>query len=286
MYILSTILNAIKDRVQNKPVEITDIYLGSQTTEDSDTLHFVNFYKTLTFFTYIGQTSQAYTPLAIRRSAVKKTAKGEIERISYRVDNVNKGMSAYAASKDFRNKRIVTRLIFRDYLNSSSDAKIIFDGFIQSILFEQKSMSVTCAPKIGSLSFETGWPYQIQCHARFGDSYCQINKELSENKVTGTVTGGTSSTVIDTANLNQADNYWNWGTITFTSGDNNGSSRKIVDFDKAANTLTLDYVLDNIVSSGDTYMLYRGCDKALETCESTYNNTINYHGFHTIPLRK
>ena len=286
MYSLSAILTAIKNRIQNKPVEIHDVYLGSQTAEDSNTLHFVNFYKSMTFFTYISHVSQSYIPLAVNRGAIKKTSKGEIERASYRIDNVNKGMSAYAAAHDFRNKRIVTRLIFRDYLSSYLDAKVVFDGFIQAILFEQKSMSITCTPKIGSLSFETGWPYQIQCNAKFGDAYCLINKELSANKVTGTVTGGTTTTLIDTVNLTQANDYWNWGTVTFTSGLNNGDSRKINDFDQATKKATLDYALDNAVIAGDTYMIYRGCDKTLNMCDTVYGNTINCHGFHTIPLRK
>jgi len=286
MYSLSAILQFIQTRVQNKPVEIHDIYLGSQTAEDSNTLHFVNFYKSLNFFTYLGHAAQAYTPLAVSRSSVKRTSKGEVERVSYRVDNVNKAMGAYAAAHDFRNKRIVTRLIFRDYLASYLDAKIIFDGYIQAIIFEQKSVSATCTPKIGSLSFETGWPYQIQCNAKFGDTYCLIDKELPANKVTGSATGGTKGTLIDTANLTQANDYWNWGTVTFTSGLNNGDSRKIVDFDAATDTITLDYLLDNTVAAGDTYTSYRGCAKTLDMCLNTYNNTVNYHGFHTIPLRK
>ena len=147
-------------------------------------------------------------------------------------------------------------------------------------------MIASCVPIIGSLSFETGWPYQIECNARFGDAYCKINKEAAENKVTGTATGGTTTTLIDTNNLTQANDYWNWGIVTFTSGNNNGSSRKILDFDAATDTATFDYALDNAVAIGDTYTIYRGCDKTLNICDVTYSNTANYHGFHTIPLTK
>ena len=286
MLSLSATLIAIKNQLQHKPVEIHDIYLGSQTSEDSNTLHYVNFYFPLYFFTYLGHTSQVYSPLGISRSAIKKGSQGEIERVGYQLDNVNKTMSEFAASHDFRNKRIVTRLIFRDHLSSYLDAKIVFDGFIQNLVFSRKQMSASCTPVIGSLGFETGWPYQIACNARFGDAYCQINKEAAENKVTGTVTDGTTTTVIDTINLIQADDYWNWGTITFTSGNNNGSSRKILDFDAATDALTLDYALDTAATAGDEYVVYRGCDKTLNSCDTIFSNTINYHGFHTIPLTK
>jgi len=279
-------LIAIKNQLQNKPVEIHDIYLGSQTIEDSNTLHFVNFYFPITFFTYIGHATQTYTALGVSRTAAKKTASGEIERINYQVDNVNKAMGAYAAAHDFRNKRIVTRLIFRDHLSSYLDAKIVFDGKIQGISFERSSAMATCVPIIGSLSFEPGWPYQIECNARFGDAYCKINKEAAANKVTGSATSGSTTTLIDTTNLTQADDYWNWGVVTFTSGNNDGSSRKILDFDAASDKLTLDYALDNAVVVGDAYVVYRGCDKTLSRCGDTFSNTANYHGFHTIPLTK
>lgn len=283
---LSATLIAIKNQVQHKPVEIHDIYLGSQIVEDTNTLHFIGFYRSIIFFTYIGHIEQVYTSLYIQRTAIKKSSKGEIERISYRIDNVNKAMGAYAAAHDFRNKRVVTRLIFRDHIGSYLDAKIVFDGFIQSISFPEKRMEASCVPRIGSLSFETGWPYQIQCNAKFGDSYCTTNKELAANKVTGSATGGTTTTLIDTVNLTQIDDYWNFGTVTFTSGNNNGISRKIIDFDNTTRKATLDYALDNAVIEGDAFVIYRGCDKTLTMCGTPYSNTDNYHGFHTIPLRK
>lgn len=286
MYSLSATLIAIKNQVQHKPVEIHDIYLGSQTAEDSNTLHFINFYLAKTFFTYLGHVSQSYTPLAINRTAIKKTSRGEIERVSYRIDNINKAMSAYATVHDFRNKRVVTRLIFRGNLTSYLDCKIIFDGFIQAISFEQKSMSATCVPVLGSLKIETGWPYQIQCNAHFGDEFCTVNKNTTANKLTGTATGGSTTTLIDAVKLNQVNDYWNWGIVIFTSGLNNGDSRKIIDFDQITNKVTLDYALDNAILAGDTYTIYRGCDKTLNMCDTTYGNTVNYHGHHAIPLRK
>jgi hypothetical protein len=283
---LTATLTAIKNQAQHKPVEIHDLYLGSQTSEDALTTCLANFYWPINFFTYIGHAAQVYTPLGVSRSGVKKNAKGEIERINYQVDNVNKAMGAKAAQYNFRNKRIVTRLIFRDHLTSYLDAKVIFDGYIQSIAFEQKKMIATCVPIIGSLNYETGWPYQIQCNAKFGNSYCGINKELAANKVTGSVTALSGLLITDVINLTQADDYWNFGTITFTSGNNNGLSRKIIDFDSATDTLTLDFALDYTTVVGDTFIVYRGCDKTITMCNDIYSDTANYRGFHTIPLTK
>ena len=286
MLSLSATLLAIKNQIQNKPVEIHDIYLGSQTAEDSNTLHFVGFYRSISFFQPLSHAAQVYTSLYIQRSVTKRTSRNEIERISYQVDNVNQAMTDYAADHDFRNKRIITRLIFRDNLSSYLDAKLVFDGFIQAISFPKGKMEATCTPRIGTLSFETGWPYQIQCNAKFGDAYCKIDKtSVPDNTKTGSVTSATISTVADTVNLTQPDDYWNWGTITFTSGENTGNSRKIFDFDNATATLTLDYAFDTAPEVGDTFSVSRGCDKTLSSCNTKFGNTDNYHGFHTIPLR-
>jgi len=286
MYSLSALLTSIKDQIQKKPIEIHDIYLGSQIDEDADTLHFVGFYKGLTFFSYVSEAEQYYTPLFINRSAIKKTSKNEIERISYQVDNVSKAMGSYAANNDFRGKRIVTRLLFRDNLESVSDCKIIFDGYIQAIVFGKTSMSASAVPKLGSLDIQSGWDYEINCNAQFGDRYCRIDKNTAANKITGTATGGSLYTLTDTINLVQADDYWNWGILEITSGDNKGQSRKIIDFDFATNQVTLDYAFENYIQAGETYTIYRGCDKTLTTCTNTYANEDNYHGFHSIPLRK
>jgi uncharacterized phage protein (TIGR02218 family) len=283
---LSTTLFQLKDQVLRRPIQIHDIYLGSQVAEDENTLHFCYFYKQINFFTYIGGVAQSYQPLAMQRSAIKKSLHGEIDKITYKVDNVNRAMTDYANAIDFRNKRIVTRLLYRDYLEDSVNAKVVFDGIIQSISFEEGSMDASCVPIISSLAFETGWPYQINCNAKFGDTFCTVDKNSSANRVNGTATGGTTATLIDTNKLIQPDDYWNIGEILMTSGSNNKARRKIIDFDQSTGTLVFDFEMNFSVSPGDTYSVFRGCDKRLKTCRDVYSNQSNYHGFHAIPLNE
>ncbi len=145
-------------------------------------------------------------------------------------------------------------------------------------------MTATCAPIISSLSMTTGWRYQLNCSAKFGDSFCTINKNAPENRVNGTATGGNTSTLIDTASLTQADDYWTIGFVFFDTGANAGVSRKVKNFVQATHTITFDYGLPFTVSPGDTYHVIRGCDKRLLTCQNAFNNDANYHGFHAIPL--
>ena len=288
MLTLSSTLNTIRQMLLLKPVEIYDFYFGSQTAEDSKTVHFCNFYKNINFFGYLGTAQKTYQPLGIYRNSISRTSRGEIEKVTFTVDNVNKAMSSYAATYDFRHKRIVVRLVFRDQLSSSDNALVIFDGLIQSITFEQKkktrSCHVTAMPQIGSLDIVSGWPYEIPCNAKFADEFCKVDRNIGANKKSSTATGGTTSTLIDTVGLTHADDYWNYGYVEFTSGNNDGQKRAIIDFDQSTNTATLSYALSYAVASGDAYTIYRGCDKTLDMCENTYANQENYHGFHSIPL--
>ena len=285
---LTTTLNTLRQLLMLQPVEIYDFYFGSQTEEDDYTVHFVNFYKQMKFFGYVSQDQVTYLPLGIKREGIQRTSHGEIEKVSFTVDNVNKAMSSYAAQYDFRNKRVIARLVFRDQLSNAEDALVVFDGLIQSVSFEQKKKSrsviIEAMPQIGSLDIISGWPYEVPCNAKFGDIYCKVDKNLSSNKKSGTATGGTTSTLIDSSGLTHANDYWNYGYVEMTSGNNQGQKRKIIDFISSTHTAYLDYQLPHAISAGDTYTIYRGCDKTLPMCTNTYANDANYHGFHTIPL--
>jgi hypothetical protein len=73
----------------------------------------------------------------------------------------------------------------------------------------------------------------------------------------GTATSGSTTTLIDTNNLQYVDSYWNEQTVLFTSGTNNGLQRKISAYTSATSQATLYTAASAAVVSGDTYELYR-----------------------------
>src|SRR2546430_894321 len=83
----------------------------------------------------------------------------------------------------------------------------------------------------------------------------ELAKRASEF-VQGTATGGSTTTVIDTNNLQYVDSYWNEQYILFTSGANNGLTRKVSAFTSASSQATL-YSAVTAVASGDTFEFYR-----------------------------
>ncbi len=78
--------------------------------------------------------------------------------------------------------------------------------------------------------------------------------------VTGTATGGTTSTVVDTART-EADDYWNncWLYVSSTTDGKAPQDEEslVADFVAATDTLTLNSPLSVAVGAGDTYELRR-----------------------------
>ena len=103
----------------------------------------------------------------------------------------------------------------------------------------------------------------IEAHDPFDttDSNCsyEIHKlelrSTTKLRASGTADSGTTTTVVDSERT-ETNDFWNGYEIKFTSGDNAGLTRRVIDFDASADTLTLDRALPNAVSSGDKYQLY------------------------------
>lgn len=73
----------------------------------------------------------------------------------------------------------------------------------------------------------------------------------------GTATGGSTTTVVDSTNLQATDGYWAETLVLMTSGTNSGSQRKVQTFTSSTSTLTLYSAFAGAVASGATYELYR-----------------------------
>lgn len=129
--------------------------------------------------------------------------------------------------------------------------------------------------------------YSPQCRFSLGDSRCQVDVDALE--VSGAVTGLLQITApnairkrgfVDTSRA-EASGYFDYGQITFTSGDNNGVTRQIETFD--GQTFVLWDILPYRVQIGDTYTAKPGCDKTFDTCKTKYSNGDRYGGFPHVP---
>lgn len=84
----------------------------------------------------------------------------------------------------------------------------------------------------------------------------EVSKRAQEF-LSGTATGGTTSTIIDTNNLQHVDGYWDESAVLMTSGSNVDAIRRIQTFTGSTSTLNLYSALGMAVASGVTYEVYR-----------------------------
>lgn len=94
-------------------------------------------------------------------------------------------------------------------------------------------------------------------------------------KVTAVGSDGSITTDISSSAM------FEYGTLQFTSGDNEGYTYEIKSH--ASGTFTLFLPTANRVSVGDTVIAYPGCDGNLSTCKNVYNNVFNFRGEPFIP---
>lgn len=75
--------------------------------------------------------------------------------------------------------------------------------------------------------------------------------------------------------------YFKDGYIIWTSGNNKGLKFDIKTY--KPNYVQLHDALIFKPEIGDTYKIVAGCDKLISTCNSRFNNRINFYGFNLIP---
>lgn len=267
----------------NKPLEIYDLYL------DDSTLHIVNYNKNIDFYDIDG-TSQTYTAIPVSRESYERTVENSINSIVLGIANIDRSMSSYLASNEFRGRRIVIRKIFADQLTTSGDVSIIFDGAMDIPAASEQTVQINAVDRIGSLRKEAPrrW-YQLMCNNKFFDEQCGFGKTSGDMYATvngflsGGVSGDQTALILKSAYFSQTDNYWKDGDVTITSGIAAISKRKIISNSQSAKTVNLSISLNSIPVSGDSFTIRRTCDKTAFRCSGDFNNIANFSGFTTIP---
>jgi uncharacterized phage protein (TIGR02218 family) len=119
--------------------------------------------------------------------------------------------------------------------------------------------------------------WQPHCLNTLYDGPCTLAK--AANGVSGAVGASPTLTFIPWSG-SAADTY-DQGTITFESGANVGVSRTVRQ--STTSGLTLARPLDYLPAVGDGFVVYKGCDKTMTTCQSRFNNLANFRGFPFVP---
>ncbi len=118
--------------------------------------------------------------------------------------------------------------------------------------------------------------YQPTCLHTLYDAGCTLSKAAFSTS--GMVAAGSTASVIYWSG---ADQDYQQGTITFTSGVNAGVTATIGS--ATTGQLALIYPLQNAPASGDTFTAAFGCDHRLATCKAKFSNQKNFRAFPYVP---
>lgn len=120
--------------------------------------------------------------------------------------------------------------------------------------------------------------YQGPClHSLYGPG-CTVNR--AEYTESGTVTGGNRN-VIQFSMMAFPDGYFDQGVVIFSSGPLAGTRRTIRSHTSAGIEVSLPWPVAPL--AGQTFTLYPGCNKTMDTCIAKFDNLSHFKGFPFIP---
>ncbi len=276
--------------IEKNKTESEDILSFADVILENETpLRFVNNDTNLSFFDLNGDPATYYA-IKMKRDKKQDAMDTSIQTLKVELDNVDQALSAYK-TKNLRNKRVVVRGCFRNLITSSVNAWKIFDGFLNNPHWTEKGFTAELVPRLGrgTLNSKLGVKQQMPCRLTFAGTKCAYDiaaATLKDEKTSQTVDSGTSAYIIDAARI-EANDYWNYGYVTFASDTLtvalSGIIREIQDFISSEDKILFKISLPAAPQAGDTYKIERGCDLTLESCQNKFNNQANFGGIHTLP---
>jgi len=240
--------------------------------------------------TYGGNTFLA-DDLQIARAAIKSTTGLEVATLDLKVTPDPAGAATISgvpalqaiAQGDLDGATVrLERAFMPAYGTTTPGTVVLFVGIVTEISNVGRSSADLT---VSSMLYLLNVPLprnliQPGCRWTLFDAGCTLSK--AAYAVNGAVAAGSNQVTIKSG-LTQADQYFQLGTINFTSGVNNGLSRGVRSYLNAGGAVTLNLGVPTVPSVGDTFTIYPGCDKQQSTCSGKFANLINFGGMPFVP---
>ena len=173
-------------------------------------------------------------------------------------------------------------VLWASWANPSFGGLTVFTGQLGEVTWTEEGFKADIVSYMKNLAKNIGNVFTANCrHTLFsqgGSGFvgkCGVNKDSF--KATGSVTGITIPKWKFSISTSQPDGYYSNGYVKFTSGYNNGLSAVIKNH--TANSIELYLPTAFVIAQGDTFEIFAGCDKTLDTCKNKFNNVLNFGGF-------
>ena len=170
-----------------------------------------------------------------------------------------------------------------DYNNTGASYGVmtIFGGNIGAIENTHKGFCrMELRGKLHRANFMIGGVYMPECRTDLGSTKCGVSTGTITDTITVDVVTTATSYFSGTISQTLATGYFSLGLIRWLTGDNAGLAMEIASSGASGTTQTIRTTLPMpfAIQVGDTATLYAGCDKRVATCDSKFNNVLNFRG--------
>ncbi|GAB4576455.1 MAG: DUF2163 domain-containing protein [Rhodothalassiaceae bacterium] len=121
--------------------------------------------------------------------------------------------------------------------------------------------------------------YSAGCRAELGDRRCK--RSLLAFRRDGRVASVINARSFLADGLEESDNWYAFGRVTWHSGGNGGLESGIGE--SSPGQIILSEVPPNPIAVGDLFTIVAGCDKTRETCIGKFDNIANFRGEPFVP---
>jgi uncharacterized phage protein (TIGR02218 family) len=166
-----------------------------------------------------------------------------------------------------------------NYADLTMGHRIIRSGSLGQVTTDRNSFVAELRGLMQYMQQTVGRVYGDTCDATLGDTRCKLN--LTPFTFTGTISSVSDNRTF-TATMSNVTEYFNFGSLVFTSGLNIGKSIEVRTF-VSPNSFAAQLQPPFSIAVGDTFSVTAGCDKSIVTCTTKFNNSINFRGFPTVP---
>lgn len=166
-----------------------------------------------------------------------------------------------------------------NYADLSQGALILRKGTVGNVQYNRNTFVAEMRGLTQAFQNILGQVTTPTCRVEFTSAKCGLS--ASAYTVTGAITSISSNRLITDTSRTEATDFFKYGKITFTSGNNVGYSMEVKEF-TSGGVIELVLPLPYEMQVGDTYDMIRGCSKTFAACKA-YNNVINFRGEPHVP---
>ncbi len=256
-------------------------YLLTIVTTGGTTLRYCTGKNNIDFPSSSGSTY--YATRGFTFSTIRANLTLEVDRVQIEIDNIDGGLLTYL--KEIQDARITLMLVDLGKLGSASNDIARFSGIAGAPTINISAITFPVLSPLTKLSA----PFPNRqlsgpCPWVFDGTHClHGGSTLKATETDGVVEAGSSTVkIVDATHRNEANGYWDTGTVEITSGALDGEIRQ-VSTSTAAGVVNIILPFSGTPAVGVTYSISRGCNKSQRDCWENHDNWINYGGFKVMP---